>query len=183
MISLRRPSQNVVAAYRDARLNREPTCRPHATVPAGFRHDTFSRSIGGAEVFGRARIGLQQWAAHRGSGVDVFPDDVRVIEGETVAIVTRQLGLWVLACCRIEVVVDAPGLYGFTYSTLPDHPECGYEFFHIRVVGDDVAFEIEAISRPGIPVVRFGSPVTRRLQRRATNAYLGALARFTEGSS
>jgi uncharacterized protein (UPF0548 family) len=41
--------------------------------------------------------------------------------------------------------------------------------------GDDVVFEIEAVSRPGIALVRLAAPVTRGIQERATRAYLDAL--------
>lgn len=42
-------------------------------------------------------------------------------------------------------------------------------------VDGEVIFEIDAVSRPGIPLVRLGGPVTRVLQSRATDAYLAAL--------
>jgi uncharacterized protein (UPF0548 family) len=45
----------------------------------------------GAVVFDKARTGLQQWAAHRGSGVEVFAVDAGVVPGSTVAVLTRQL--------------------------------------------------------------------------------------------
>lgn len=180
MISLRRPSTGAIAAYRDTRVGVAPTCAPADSPPAGFHRETFSREIGaGAGSFERARAGLRLWAAHRGAGVEVFPDGVDVAEGETVAILTRQLGLWVLATCRIESVIDAPAAFGFVYATLPDHPECGYEAFVVKEGAGRVMFDIEAVSRPGIPVVRLGSPVTRRLQRRATSGYLDALERWT----
>ena len=72
-----------------------------------------------------ASEGLEVWAAHRGSGVEVFPVGAKLLAGSTVGIRTRQLGLWVVAACRVETVVDEPNRRGFVYSTLPDHPECG----------------------------------------------------------
>lgn len=97
-------------------------------IPTGFHREQSSRHIGAGDAdFARARAGLQQWRAHRGSGVEVHPDDAEVADGETVAIVTRQLGLWVLAACRVSSVTDESDAFGFTYVTLPDHPECGYE--------------------------------------------------------
>ena len=95
------------------------------------------------------------------------------------AIVTRQLGLWVLAACRVGSVTDEPDVVGFTYMTLPDHPECGYETFTVRRTHDEVRFDIEATSKAGVLLVQLATPVTRRLQRRATNRYLDALARWT----
>lgn len=109
----------------------------------------------------------------------MFPDDVVVVEGETVAIVTRQLGLWVLASCRIETVVDEPTGFGFTYATLPDHPECGYESFVVLQEEGTVRFHIEPL-QARYPLVRLGAPVTRLLQQRATNAYLDALEQWSQ---
>ncbi len=95
------------------------------------------------------------------------------------AILTRQRGLWILAACRISSVVDEFQTFGFTYLTLPDHPECGYESFTIHRLSDEVRFDIEATSKPGIALVRIGSPITRELQKRATIRYLDALAQRT----
>ena len=177
MISLRRPSMETVDRYRSERIGAQPTCPLTTTAPPGFRRERFSRTVGsGTADFERARRGLLAWAAHRGSGVEVFPADAAVEPGETVALLMRQLGLWVLASCRVVEVVEEPEEFGFTYATLPDHPECGYESFTVRLDGDAVRFDVEATSRPGIPLVRLGGPLTRQLQRRASNAYLDALA-------
>ena len=183
MISIRHPTDDAAAVYRLARLDAQPTGALVAGPRPGFRHERFTRHIGvGVEDFERARLGLQQWAAHRGSEVEVGPVGVEVEVGETVAIVTRQVGLWVLAACRVTSLVDEPTAFGFTYSTLPDHPECGDESFVVRLVSDDVIFEIEATSRPGIPLVRLAGPAARQLQKRAANGYLDALARWTAGT-
>jgi uncharacterized protein (UPF0548 family) len=95
--------------------------------------------------------------------------------GSVVGLVTRQMGLWLLFACRVESVIDEPERHGFVYATLPGHPECGYESFVVAMNGDDVVFEIEAVSRPGIALVRLAAPVTRGIQERATRAYLDAL--------
>ena len=176
MISVRHPSAEHVEAYRQARLDSPPTALPADEPPPGFRRDIFTRPIGSsAGDFERARHGLERWAAHRGSGVEVFPDTAALAPGSTVAIVTRQLGLWVLAACRVASVIDEPSRFGFVYATLPDHPECGYESFIVTFVDGQVTFEIEAVSRPGILLVRLATPMTRVLQRRASEAYLAAL--------
>jgi uncharacterized protein (UPF0548 family) len=105
----------------------------------------------------------------------VFPPTVGVEEGATVALLTRQVGLWVLAACRLVSVIDQPTRYGFLYATLPDHPECGVESFVITTEGLEVTFDIEATSRPGVALVRLVALVGRALQRRATDAYLAAM--------
>lgn len=184
MITLVRPGEARVAGYRRERLDASPTCELADQPPARFRRDTFTRTLGtGPATFDRARLGIETWVAHRGGGVEILPADTPIEIGQTVALVTRQLGLWVLAACRIVSVVDEPAAFGFTYATLPDHPECGYESFTIRIEDDTVVFEIEAVSRPGIAIVRLGAPVAKELQRRATNGYLSALESWVRAAS
>ena len=184
MISLRRPSDADVERYRVGCLDAMPTCLPADDPPPGFHHDRTTRVVGrGTDQFDRARLGLQQWAAHRGSGVEVYPAVAPVEAGSVVGLVTRQMGLWLLFACRVESVIDEPERYGFVYATLPGHPECGYESFVVALDGDDVVFEIEAVFRPGIALVRLAAPITRGIQERATRAYLDALATWVAASS
>ena len=76
---------------------------------------------------------------------------------------------YVDAVCRIVDVVDEPDRAGFTYGTLPTHPEKGEESFLVtRNNGGDVWFEIASISRPHHALARAFSPIARILQRRAT---------------
>jgi uncharacterized protein (UPF0548 family) len=181
VITVRRPSARTIERYRSERLDAAPSCMPAREPPPGFRHESFRRVVGqGPRSFARARLGLQRWSAHRGSGVEVFPADAEIVPGSTVALVTRQLGLWVLAACRVEALVDAAARFGLAYATLPGHPACGYESFLVRLDGDDVLFEIDVVSRPGVPLARLGGPVTRRLQRNAATAYLEAMATWVE---
>ena len=179
MIRLLRPSSHKVECYIAARTNVEPTARPAPVPPAGFRSVRFSKVIGtDLADFRLASEGLESWAAHRGSGVDVFPAEAKLVTGSTVGIRTRQLGLWVVAACRVESEVDEANRRGFVYSTLPDHPACGYESFVVRFDSGEVVFEIEAVSKPGVALVRVASPLTRELQRRASAAYLDALHHY-----
>ena len=69
---------------------------------------------------------------------------------------------------------------GFTYATLPGHPERGISSFwvtHHKTSGR-IYFAIEARSQPGSLVYRLGGPVARRFQRRATLAALDYFARM-----
>jgi len=183
MLSVRRPRSVDVEAYRTARAMDEPTCVAAGGVPVGFVHDVFRRDIGvGDGVLHRAREGLRQWVAHRGAGVEVYPSERSIVEGETVALVTRQLGVWVLASCRITEVIDEPNEFGFTYATLPGHPECGWESFVVEVEESVVRFKIEAVSRPALTIMRLGKPIVRRLQRRATLRYLDGLERWARAT-
>lgn len=181
MLTLRRPSQAQVDRYLSARLKMAPTCTVNETTSRRFHHDEVTLVVGhGQADFERAQRGLDAWAAHRGSGVEVHPAEAEIREGDTVAVLTRQLGVWVLAACRIIAVEAEPASYGFTYATLPDHPECGIESFIVRLADAEVRFEITADSRPDIPLVAIGAPVTRRIQQRATTAYLRALRTWVQ---
>lgn len=74
-------------------------------------------------------------------------------------------------------VVDSGRRAGFTYVTLPGHPECGRESFVVDI-GDDEAvwFTVRATSRPAAWYARIGAPVTRLAQRMITRRYLAAVA-------
>lgn len=183
MISLRRPSADAIDDYATARISEQPTGTRPLDAAGGFRRDEYRRRVGsGPADFDRAREGLRRWAAHRGAGIEVVPD-VPVAEGRTVAIVTRQLGLWLLAACRVTHVDDEPASYAFTYATLPGHPECGEETFTVRLDDGLVYFEIVVVWRLEATLVRLAAPVTHRLQRRATTAYLDALDEWTRAAT
>lgn len=184
MIALRRPSDAEVQGYLRTRSVLEPTSgpfdlAPDGSTPSGFHRFGIERVVGsGAGDLASARDGLREWAAHRGSGVAVTPDHPPE-PGLDVTVLTRQVGVWVLAACRVTEVVDEPARYGFTYATLPDHPESGEESFTVTMDGSDgaVAFRVDAVSRPGTVLVRLGGPIPRLLQRRAADAYVTALQR------
>lgn len=132
----------------------------------------------GMEINERAVTALRRWKVHVGAGVYVTPSQPELIVGVTVGLVTRQCGLWILAACRITSVVDSDSSFGFTYATLPDHPECGEETFLVTMAPDGVVkFEISATWRSGTLIARVGEPVSRVLQRRATAGYLNAMVR------
>ena len=181
MISLRRPNESQIETYRQQRLGSEPTHSSLLGADEGLRSDTYIRTIGtGSKAFGAARTGLTQWVAHRGAGVEIYPRNAQLVEGETVVLATQQLGLWVLAACRIESVVSESRSFGFTYATLPDHPERGFESFVVSQIGDRVDFEIRAVSVPATVLTRVGSPVSRKIQERITNGYIDAVERHVK---
>jgi uncharacterized protein (UPF0548 family) len=68
---------------------------------------------------------------------------------------------------------------GFTYATLPGHPERGTSSFWVthHNASGRTYFAIEARSQPGPLLYRLGRPLARRFQRRATLAALDYFAR------
>ncbi|WP_119675019.1 DUF1990 domain-containing protein [Deinococcus sp. RM] len=81
-------------------------------------------------------------------------------------------------CDRVTDVIDEPRRQGFTYATLPGHPEQGAETFLVEWHADDrVTFTVRAVSQPGWPLLRLVRPALAWLQGRATRQYLRAIAR------
>lgn len=148
-------------------------------IPNGFSGKRIAQVIGQGDAdFSRARLGLQTWAAHRGSGVEPFIDSP-LVEGETVLLVLGLGPAEVRIACRIVDVTDTPSAFGFVYGTLPVHPECGEERFLVEHEADGtVRFTIDVFWKPNHPLAVIGAPLARRMQHRYTQGYLDSLARF-----
>ncbi len=72
-------------------------------------------------------------------------------------------------------VVDEPDRRGFSYGTLPGHPECGEEEFLLERAADgSLRLTVTASSRPATVLARAGGPVTGLVQRVMTRRYLRA---------
>jgi uncharacterized protein (UPF0548 family) len=148
--------------------------------PSRYEAGEYARVIGRATAdFERARAGLQTWAAHRTPGVRVLPIGLPVEDGATYVVTFGTPLLAIAAPCRVIAVVDEPHRWGFTYRTLAGHPEEGEESFEVELLDDGgVRFTVSARSRPGSRLVALGSPVNHLVQRRVTEGYLRALARY-----
>ena len=147
-------------------------------LPGGFHHVQMSRSLGrGRELFESATDRLMTWQMHERSGLTVRAScaDVQI---DGLVILGIRIGPFRLtAPCRVVYVVDETARRGFAYGTLPGHPESGEEVFTIRLGADlQVTATIRAFSRPASLLARIGGPASRRIQKRATRAYLDALS-------
>jgi uncharacterized protein (UPF0548 family) len=143
--------------------------------PPGYQVGSWERRLGSAaETFDAAAGALRGWLVHRGAGLVVVADGPPTV-GEVVAMSAPLPVGYVDATCRVVSVTDEPDHYGFTYGTLPVHPERGEESFTVERAADgDVTFRIVAVWRARHPLARLCPPVTRRLQRSATERYLDA---------
>jgi uncharacterized protein (UPF0548 family) len=179
MIRLSRPSAEELERYRRSRQRMAPTFDTPGQRPEGFRSDHSAVDLGDdPPAFERAKAALRAWAVHRGAGVEIHPPDASLAPDMTVSFTTRQLGLWFLAACRVTEVIDTVTIFGFTYATLPGHPERGEESFTVsHHPGEQVRFEVAATWRPDALVTKLGGPVARLVQRRATQRYLDAMVR------
>lgn len=181
MLRIRRPTSASLADLARKYAGASPTYEAvgatlSGEMPGGYVHDEESVFLGhGQAAFDIGRTALQNWAAHRGSGI-VVSDGAVLREGETVALAAPLPVGTALAVCRIVRVVDEPNRYGFAYGTLPLHPEQGEEAFLVERNDDDnVRFRIVAFSKPSFWAARLAPPAARRLQLKALRSYLRAM--------
>jgi uncharacterized protein (UPF0548 family) len=146
-------------------------------LPAGYHHTHRAAVLGrGRAVFDAAAGALAAWSVHRRAGLGVEASHPTVEHGAVVVVRIRYGGLSLLAPCRVVSVVDEPKRWGFAYGTVRGHPESGEEAFVVTLAPDgNVEFTITAFSRPATPLARLGGPLTRWLQRRATEHYIEAM--------
>lgn len=145
-------------------------------LPPGYHHLRRSRVVGhGRARFEQAAEALMTWQVQRGAGLAVASTADRAAPGVEVRVRLGVGPLAVSAPCRVVYVVDEPDRRGWAYGTLPGHPESGEELFVVRLVGDEVRFEVVAFSRPARWFSRAGGPVARLVQRAMTERYLRTL--------
>ncbi|GAB3054750.1 DUF1990 family protein [Sediminivirga luteola] len=165
-------------------LRRQPvTCPvgPADTVPFGYAPlRATARLI--RKDFDAAVTELWEWRMHEAAGLTVRASELRVRSGSVVVLGLRVGPLTVQAPCRVVEVVDEPGRKGFTYGTLPGHPESGIERFILERSRDGgIWIGIQGYSRPAAPLARLAAPLARRAQRVVTARYLYALDHAARG--
>jgi len=151
-------------------------------LPPGYHHVRMEERIGDAAAFERAVTGLRTWVAHDGAGLRVYPKDP-VVPDATVVAVTSIGPMQMAAPCRIVAVFKEPDAFGFSYGTLPGHPESGEESFVLERRSDATYFVVRAFSRPVDPLARLSGPIGRAVQRSVTRRYLSALRRFVDSGT
>ena len=137
--------------------------------------------IGDADAFDRAVTGLRTWVAHEGAGLRVFPQEP-VAPDETVIALTSIGPMRMTAPCRIVGVFKEPDSFGFSYGTLPGHPESGEETFVLERRDAGTYFCVRAFSRPVEPLARLAGPIGRAVQRSVTRRYVTGLRRFVDST-
>ena len=105
------------------------------------------------------------------------PTQPRIRTGETLALAIPVGPISISAVCRIVGVIDEPNRYGFTFSTLPHHPEDGEESFVVtRHPNGMIDATVTAVWRPSTVANHLCPPLTRFLQDRTINQYLAGIA-------
>lgn len=173
-----RPSDELVQRLAERATNQSPTYvagllnRP---TPAGFERKSWRRRVEHGD-FDAAAEAIRQWRGHTAANIELYPAKPTIVDGETLALAMPVGPISVSATCRIVEVIDEPDRYGFTYATLPHHPEDGEESFVVSRDEDDcVDVTITAVWRPATVAARACPPVARFLQNRTTNRYLDGL--------
>lgn len=133
----------------------------------------------GAELLDGAGRALRDWEMHRRAGLVVVTDGPAT-PGRTLTLrpsTGPAAWLRIAAPCEVTDVIDGPHARGFTYRTLPGHPERGTETFTVErdPATDVVRLRIDAVSEHATLLARIAAPVARAEQDRLTRRYLAAL--------
>jgi uncharacterized protein (UPF0548 family) len=117
------------------------------------------------------------WDLHRSAGLRIAADGPARVGG-TVVCGYRIGPVLTLAPCRVIELIEEPHRVGFSYATLPGHPELGVERFTMSIVAGTVQFDLQAVSRHTDWTARLVPVVTSFLQDRVTSSYLKAARRL-----
>ena len=180
-LRVRRPAvddlRSLVTQGHRAELTYEPVGVTSAvSAPRGYHLDRWSSQLGDdVGVFEAASRAIREWQVQRGAGLVVCAEGPPAVDDVVALSAPLPLG-WIDVVCRVVAVIDEPNRSGFVYGTLPVHAEQGEESFMVERDADgQVTFEIIAVSKPKHPLARLAPPITRFMQRRATERYLDAM--------
>ncbi len=177
-MSVRLLDEQQAAVLRASPLTYTPQRGPAGAAAVGFTHLDHSAALSRRDFDAAARD-LFGWRMHSSAGLRVQASDIP-LRLSTVVLMRWGLGALSLTIpCRVLEVVEEPGRRGFTYGTLPGHPEAGEERFLLEHLdGGRILFTITACSRPASALARLGGPVSRSVQRFMTQRYVRALDRL-----
>jgi uncharacterized protein (UPF0548 family) len=153
---------------------KEPTYSPSAPPDGKFL--TTGRRVRVNGSLSNCGAALLDWTVHRRAGLHVAASLTPAEVGATVVLCSPLGPLWALAPCRVTDVESSDDRVRLVYATLPGHPEQGAEEFSLtRDASGTVWFGVSARSRPASWFVALGAPVSRRIQRQITDAYVQAM--------
>ena len=170
MIRLRSPTAELLAELR----RQASATSPSYPGDGAFRPFEYEQTVGhGPESFEVGKDVLRRWQMHRDAGVRVEPVPLAV--ATDVVLWTRTLGFTLVFACRISEVFDDDRNFGFTYTTLPGHPEQGTETFRLELINDVIRLHIFGESRPALLLNKLSGPVGHRLQQQFTERYITSM--------
>lgn len=159
----------------------DPLARAAAQSPSGVPARAHvldvTRPVGhGEEVYRTAAERVATWHLQRAVGFAVRSDGRADQEGTTVLLGLGVGPLRRWAGCRVTEVVAGASTAGFSYATLPGHPQQGVERFTVSLGPDGtVTGRVQAWSRPAWRLARLAGPLGRLAQRVVTRRYLASL--------
>ena len=163
--------------YAEVGATRDPDGHPEDAVTIVERAE-----VGDESVFNHAAAFVLGFGMQRSAGIEVVSAHPVAREGADVMLRARFGPVHIVAPTRVVYVIDEPDRRGFAYGTLPGHPESGEEVFIVERRAGSTFVEVRAFSRHGRWFTRLGSPVARRVQRRATRQYVESVRLAAQGS-
>ena len=194
MYLFKKPSDERIGEFIESQSRLEFTYPSVGTTrtgdnPSGFLVDHNRVHLGaGQATFDAARRALCEWQHYRFDWIELQRPDSNPEPEQTVGVLARALGLWVLNACRVVYVLEEEQplcRFAFAYGTLPEHAESGEERFQVEWLEDDsVWYDILAISRPNQLFARLAYPYVRRKQKQfARESMLAMKAAVTRASA
>jgi uncharacterized protein (UPF0548 family) len=195
MYLLKKPSDERIGGFIESQSRLEFTypsvgATKDGDHPWGFIIDHNRIHLGvGQATFEVAKRALCAWQHYRFDWIELHRPDGNPEPEQTVGVLARALGIWVLNACRIVYVVEEEKpirRFAFAYGTLPEHAEAGEERFQVEWNPDDdsVWYDILAFSRPNQLLARLAYPYVRRMQKQfASESKLSIKAAVIEGCS
>ena len=152
-------------------------------LPVGYHLAEHRAVVGsGSAALERATAAVLGWRAQRAAGLRIRATGPAGTPG-TVVVLTAGLPRFGYDIpCRVVWGSTEGQERGFSYGTLPGHPESGEERFTVRLTDDgDVVYTIRVFFRLASPAARLAGPVSLVLQRAATARYVAGIRRATAG--
>lgn len=171
-VSIRPPSEKALRDYLQKQSSADYSYpevgATTESFPRGYDHDSNRVLLGqGVRDFQLAKTALRAWKMFPPSWVTIYPVKPPIKAGQVVVVLFRLFGIRWFNSCRIVYTLDSKHQFGFAYGTLPGHVERGEECFQVYMdAQEQVWYQIEAFSIPGVWLTRLTYPLPRLFQKR-----------------